>query len=141
MVENNLFVTETDAKAVRRTMLLTTAVLFVVLSALCCLALLISWQTFLFFEIVAVISCGVNLLRRPHHYTLRFEGNRLYVTNNSTGEGFEVFDAPADDFVIKQTKGEEKTDRCSLLVKSTALMFGGVKRCKELKEYISQNFS
>lgn len=140
-MENNVFVTETDAKAVRRTMLLTTAVLFVVLSALCCLALLISWQTFLFFEIVAVISCGVNLLRRPHHYTLRFEGDRLYVTNKSTGEGFEVFDAPADDFVIKQTKGEAKTDHCSLLVKSTALMFGGVKRCKELKEYISQNFS
>lgn len=139
-MENNVFITETDPLLVKRGIYRSTAVLFVILTALCCFAFLISWQAFLFFEITVVFSCVITVRRKQYCYSLRFEGNRIFITNRTTGEQIVVFDITADDFVINQTKSEVKTDHCSLMIKKHMLTFGGVKECSALKEYISQNF-
>ena len=140
MTEENIFETETDLKQVKRAIYRSSAVVFIVLSALCCLAVFISWQTFVFFEIIAAISCAVALVRKQPDYSLRFEGARLFITDKRTGEKFEVFDVAVEDFVISQTKSEVKTDHCSMMIKNTVLAFGGLKKCSEMREYISQNF-
>ena len=139
-MEAKIFVTETDSTALKLAAYRSVAIIFIVMTALCCLGFFISWQTFVFFEIITLISCGVTLLRKRYNYFLRFEADRLFVTNKTTGESFEVYDVPASDFVINQTKSEKKNNHCSLMIKSTSLMFGGLKKCSEMKEYISKNF-
>lgn len=139
-MQETVFETETDPKQLKRSVYRSAAVLFIVLSALCCLAFFISWQTFVFFEAVAVISCAVVLVRKQQDYSLRFDGDRLFITDKRTGEKFEVFDVSVDDFVISQTKSEAKTDHCSMMIKNTVFVFGGLKKCSEMREYISQNF-
>ena len=60
---------------------------------------------------------------------------------NDSNESFYVSDIPASDFVITQAKDETKLDYCSLLIKKTVFCFGGVKNCRQLKEYIQENYN
>ena len=140
----NTFVTETDSKYVRLQTYKVTSVLFVVLSLLACLGFLIAWQTFLFIEFIVLISCIVTFNSKKstyHDYSLRFEGDKLYIMDNFTASTYEVFDIPASDFIINQTKQEVKKDYCSLAIKNTIFTFGGVKNCTQLKKYISDNYN
>ena len=137
------FVTETDAKYVKLQSDKALATTFVVLSLLACLGFLIAWQTFVFFEVIVLISCGVTMFlkkRNNHDCVLRFDGDKLYIRNRTTAEIYEVFDIPASDFIINQSKKEEKLDYCSVLIKNTIFAFGGVKKCQELKKYIADNY-
>ena len=112
----NTFITETDCKYVKLQTYKATAVIFIVLSLLACFGFLIGWQTFLFIEFIVLISCIVTLNSKNgtrHDYVLEFEGNRLYITDRATSNIYEVFDIPASDFIINQTKQEIKKDYCS----------------------------
>jgi len=51
-----------------------------------------------------------------------------------------IYDIPASDFIINQSKKEKDLDYCSVGIKNTIFAFGGVKKCKELKEYIANNY-
>ena len=139
----NTFITETDCKYVKLQTYKATAVIFIVLSLLACFGFLIGWQTFLFIEFIVLISCIVTLNSKNgtrHDYVFEFEGNRLYITDRATSNIYEVFDIPASDFIINQTKQEIKKDYCSLTIKNTIFAFGGVKNCNQLKKYISDNY-
>ena len=139
----NTFVTETDCKYVKFQTYKATTVVFIVLSLLACFGFLISWKTFLFIEFIVLISCIVNLNSKNgtrHDYVLEFEGNRLYITDRTTSNTYEVFDISASDFIINQTKQEIKKDYCSLVIKNTIFAFGGMKNCNQLKKYISDNY-
>lgn len=140
----NTFVTETDSGYVRFKTYKTTSVLFVVMSLLACFGFLIAWQTFLFFEFIVLISCVVTLNSKKgthHDYQLRFEDDRLYITDKTNANVYEVFDIPASDFIINQTKQEVKKDYCSVAIKNTVFAFGGVKSCAQLKKYILDNYN
>ena len=140
----NTFITETDSEYVRLQTHKTTLALFVVLSLLACLGFLIAWQTFLFLEFIVLIACVITLNsnKSTHHdYVLKFEDDRLYITDKANSNIYEVFDIPASDFIINQTKQETKKDYCSLAIKNTIFAFGGVKNCVQLKKYISDNFN
>lgn len=142
MIQNS-FVTETDIKHVQRQTNRVFVIIFAIASVFACLGFLIAWQTFLFFEAAVLISCAVALFsnrKSSHSWKLKFENDRLYITNQTTGDVFEVYDIPASDFVINQTKEEQEIDYCSLLVKNTVFAFGGVKNCRDLKNYIANNF-
>ena len=71
---------------------------------------------------------------------LRFEDDVLYITNFSTGEVFSVWDIPASDFIISQSKQEKQQDYCRVLIKNTVFAIGGVKNCSQLKQYIAQQY-
>ena len=140
----NTFVTETDSGWVRLHTYKTTAIVFVVLSLLACLGFLIAWQTFLFFELIVLISCitTLNTKKISHHdYLLSFEGDRLYITDKTNDNVYEVFDILVSDFIINQTKQDIKKDYCSVAIKNTIFAFGGVKNCTQLKKYIFDNYS
>ncbi len=139
----NTFVTETDLRYVKQQSCKGVALTFVVFSLFACLGFLVAWQTFVFFEVIVIVACIATLfskIRNDHDYELRFENDRLYVVDRVNGTTEAVFDVPASGFVINQTKKERQTDYCSLLIKNTVLTFGGVKKCRELKAYISHNF-
>ena len=139
-MKEKIFVTETDPKQLRRWILQRTLIIFLIMSGLCCFGFLISWQAFVFFEVIAMISCFITSLKKTPYYSFRFEGDKLYINSKTSGENFVVYDVTADDFVIKQTKGEIEGDYCSLWIKRTQLMFGGIKKCSEMRKYISENF-
>lgn len=139
----NTFTTETDSGYVKHQTYKTTIVLFVALSLLACLGFLIAWQTFLFIEFLVAVSCVVALVSKKgthHDYVLKFEGDRLYITDKANASVYEVFDIPASDFIINQTKREAKKDYCSLAIKNTVFAFGGVKNCAQLKQYILEHY-
>ena len=130
---NDSFNTETDAAYVRRASVKAVIVIFVLLSLLACLGFLIAWQTFVFFECIVVAAClftFINKIRNLHYYKLQFDGAHLLITDVKNSK----------EFIINQTKKEETIDYCSLTIKNTVFLFGGVKKCRELKEYIEQHF-
>ncbi len=139
----NTFVTETDAKYVRLQSIKAILIFFCVFSLFACLGFLVAWQTFAFFESIVLISCAVTFFqkrRENHSWKLEFNDAVITITNLNTKEKFRVYDIPASDFVVNQSKNEIKLDYCSLMIKSTVFLFGGIKNCSQLKAYIQENF-
>lgn len=113
------------------------------MSILACLGFIVGWKTFLFFEAIALGSCVFVFAQnknKGHHWRLEFENNELIVTNLETKDSYRVWDTPISHFVINQTKKEVELDYCSVMIKHTIFMFGGVKKCKQLKEYVEKNY-
>lgn len=137
------FITETDAKYVKSQSKRVAIIMFIVMSLLACLGLLVTWQMFLFLEVLVLLSCiytFITTTKKEHSYTLHFEGDVLTITDNSKNEEYEVYDIPASDFIINQSKKEKDLDYCSVGIKNTIFQFGGVKECKKLKKYINENY-
>ena len=142
-MNNNAFTTETIPQYVRLQSNKSLIIVFFVFSLIACLGFLIAWQTFIFFELIVIISCFVTLFqnnKKGHHWKLEFENDVLTITNLKTNESYWVSDIPASDFVITQSKNEMHLDYCSLMIKNTVFAFGGVKNCQQLKTYIKENY-
>ncbi len=142
-MNNNTFSTTTDPVYVRLQSNKSLAIVFFVFSLIACLGSLVAWQTFIFFELIVIISCVVSLFRnskKGHYWKLSFENDMLTITNLTTNESYWVSDIPASDFVITQSKSEKHYDYCSLMIKNTVFAFGGIKNCQQLKTYIEENY-
>ena len=140
---NNTFVTQTDAKFTRNQQNKSILLVFPVFSLVACLCFFVGWELFLFAQIVIVISCCVTFFKNcknTHSWKLAFEGDELVITNLVSNESFQVYDIPASDFVINQTKKEQTLDYCSLMIKNTVFAFGGIQNCSALKAYINENY-
>ncbi len=140
---NNAFTTETDPKHVRLQSNKSLVIVFFVFSLIACLGFLVAWQTFVFFELIVIISCFVTLFlnnKKGHHWKLEFENDMLTITNLKTSQSYWVADIPASDFVITQSQSEMHLDYCSLMIKNTVFSFGGIKNCQQLKTYIKENY-
>ena len=137
------FTTETDIQYVKAQSFKSMAVVFLVLSLCASLGLLVALRTFLYLEAFVFIICTASLFlskKNLNDFQLHFENDILYIKDRKTGESFEVYDIPASDFIINQTAKEKKLNYCSLAIKHTIFMCGGVKNCNELKEYISNHY-
>ena len=142
-MKDNIFVTETDAEYVRIQSNKSFAITFLFLSLVACLGFFITWQTFIFFEMIVLISCIVGICstrKNGHYWRFEFNDDLLLITNLKTQEKFSVYDIPSSDFIINQSKNEKKKDYCSFLIKNTSFAFGGVKDCHKLKQYIQDNY-
>lgn len=144
----DVFVTETDAAGARKRALKSVVPVFFLFAAAAGLGFLISWQAFVFFELLVIVAClafVIQTLRKNHHVELRFEGSRLKIRGFAM-QGFEkpkdyeVYDVPKSDFIIRQTQAQAETDCCCLTVKNTVFFFTDVKKCRELQEYIDKHF-
>ena len=111
------------------------------MTLLASLAFFIGWKAFVFFELIVVISSLITIFtRKSQRFELRFEGNRLRVTDLRKSITTEVSDKTQGDFLIGQTKNQIEPDYCSLMIKGTLFQFGSVKKCRELKAYIESHF-
>ena len=143
-MEHDTFVTETDEKYEKLQSRKGIIIAFVVFSLVACLGFFVAWQTFVFFEVIVLISCLAVLLQKRkngHSWKLEFENDVLTITNINSGESFCVYDIPASDFVITQTKKEIPLDYCSLVIKNTVFAFGGIRDCEQLKIYIEEHYT
>lgn len=142
-MNNCTFMTETDPQYVMLQSNKSLIIVFFVFSLIACLGFFVAWQTFVFFELIVIISCFVTLFnknKKGHYWKLEFEDDILTITNLKTNESFNVFDIPASDFIITQSDRETNLDYCSLAIKGTVFAFGGVKNCKQLEIYIQEHY-
>ena len=141
---NNTFLTDTDFQYVRLQSGKSFILFFGIFSLAACLGFLVAWQTFLFLEFLVVISCVYGFWqngKQEHRWKLEFENDFLTITNLKTQESFCVYDIPASDFVITQTKREIPLDYCTVAIKHTVFAFGGVRNCRALKAYIQDHYA
>lgn len=139
----NTFVTETDVQYLQSQSSRVMVVIFVVISALACLGFLIAWQTFVFFELIVLISCGVTVVyskKSSQSWKLEFEDDRLTITNQKNGKKSVICGVSASVFIMNQTRKEKELDYGSVGIRFTAFAFGGVKNYQALKQYIFENF-
>jgi hypothetical protein len=140
---NNTFVTETDSHYVRQQSCRAVFPIFLVLSLVTCACFFVGWQLFIFFELIVIISCIHTFFqsrKKEHSWKLEFENDYLIVTDLTHQNRYEIYDIPASDFIINQTKKEVVLDYCSVTIKNTVFAFGGVKNCQQLKTYIQENY-
>lgn len=64
------------------------------------LSLRISLSLFLMIEVVVcfITFLCIQLPKRNQDWTLHFQGDELHITNNSTGDRYEVYAVPTTDF-------------------------------------------
>ena len=139
----NTFTTETDESYVIRNAINMRRTFFVISAALALLGLLVTWQFCVLLECVLLFCYSVSTLalrKNPHNFLLEFENDRLYITNRGTGQSYEVWDIPASDFRITQSKSDMANDYGRVVIKNTVFVFAGVKNCTALKEYIKNNY-
>ena len=139
----NTFKTETDEQYVHKATIKPAIITWLVMSGLCCFGFLISWITVMYLEIIVIavmIISYKSVTNNPHDYELYFEDATLFITDRARKSEYVVYDVPASDFVITQTKAETALDYCSFTVKHTVFAFGGVKNCTQLRQYIADNF-
>ncbi len=74
-------------------------------------------------------------------YTLRFEGANLYLDGKTKNAHYHIYDIPASDFVLTQSKKDKANNSCSLRIKKTVFYnLKYVENYTELKAYIEANF-
>ena len=140
---NNHFYTETDESYVLAQSTKVIVLIYLVLSALACLGFLISWKAAIFFEVFVLVICWINYSKRKsegHNWRLYFKGDFLTVLNVNTGHEWDIYDIPASNFIINQSRKEKKYDYCSISIKQTIFHFGGVKNYHQLKAYIEEHY-
>ena len=138
----NSFVTETDIAYVKKQSYKFWGVIFVLLSLLALLALMLSVKTYAAAEIVVILACIMGIYSKKyeeHNYILRFEGRDLIVRNRAGTAGFRLDEMSISDFTFKQSAKEKKLNYCTVIIEGTAIAFGGIKNCKEMKTYINAN--
>lgn len=74
-------------------------------------------------------------------YTLHFEGSNLYLDGKQKHAHYHIYDIPASDFVLTQSKKDKCSDCCSLRIKKTVFYnLKYVENYTELRTYIEANF-
>ncbi len=143
----NTFTTQTNEKKNARFNLITAVVITTVPWAAVAIYSLL--QTTPSWDLLGIASaCYVLVLvvlasqiKINNIYTLRFEGNVLYLDGKTKNAHYQVYDIPASDFVLKQSKADVAQNSCSMRIKHTVFYnLKYVENYSELKKYIEDNF-
>ena len=140
----NTYVTYTNEKDHLKVSRMTVVYMFLIMSLLALMALTVTWQFYVFLQVIVLVSCVfsfVTVTRTGHDFELRFEGDRLFITDRRSGASYEVWDIPASDIVLKQSKKDASLDRGVMVIKGTRFIFNYIYNFAELREYIRINYS
>lgn len=107
------------------------------------LSLTVSGYLFLLIQLVicAVAFLCIQLPKQNQDWTLRFAGDELHVTNNFTGDNYEIYAIPTTDFRFRQTKKDKEMDYGTLSIRRTIFGFPSVKNITAVKAYVQEHFS
>ena len=139
----DVFITRTDADFSRKVTIRSASKIFLILTAAACLGLFAGIALFGFLELILLFSCVYAVKKNDlnHEWKLTFEGNFLTVCNLSTYDTYEIYDIPASDFVITQSKKEKELDYCEMMVKNTIFKFYGIKNYSQMKTHIDKYYN
>lgn len=139
----NELTTKTDPAYAGRERLKVSLIIGLCMTACNFLSLTISLSLFLLIEVVicTVTFLCIQLPKRNQDWTLQFKEDELHVTNNATGESYEIYAIPTTDFRFRQTKKEKEMDYGTLTIRRTIFGFPSVKNVTAVKAYIQVHFS
>ena len=99
----------------------------------------IAIQTVIFFEGIIVFTFAfVMFFLLRVRWKLRFEGEKLYLTNLFNHKEYVVWNTPVNDCIMKRTS--EKRDRGTLIIKDTIFRIGNIQNFSAMEAYIRENF-
>lgn len=131
------FRTQSSSQKTVHTILLT----FLPMFALAFLGLRVAVATWLFFEIILLVTFGFCMLMGARSYfEMVFQGNRIVVYNRGNRQSYEFEDLKQSDFLIKQSSKQKTLNTCDLQIKDCMFRFNDVQNSSQLLCYIRENF-
>ena len=140
----NTFQTQTNSKFAFKIYGLTMLITYLILALCSCYFLTISIGTFIMIEAFILLGIGFSsiiTLKNNSKFTFYFEGNILYINGVKPTQVWKIYEIPATDFIITQSKSEKACDCCTVKIKNTIFKFYGVENYTQLKSYIENNFA
>ncbi len=142
----NTFTTQTNEKKVARYNLITFAVIVLPLWIAGLVYSLLQEPIDLGFTAIIGIAGAIiavvlaTQVKTNNVFTLRFEDDILYLEGRTKTAHYRVYDIPASDFVLTQSKSDKAENMCSMKIKNTVFNLKYVENYTELKKYIEENF-
>lgn len=124
-----------------RKSVLTIIYTFIPMFALAFLGLKIAVTTWLFFEIVLLLTFGFTLfLTAKTHWEIQFENDKVIVYNTGNRQSYVFEQIKQSDFRIKQSQKQKEKNTCDIKIADTVFAFYDVQSCQEMLGYIRDNF-
>lgn len=124
-----------------RKSVLTIIYTFIPMFALAFLGLKIAVTTWLFFEIVLLLTFGFTLfLTAKTHWEIQFENDKVIVYNTGNRQSYVFEQIKQSDFHIKQSQKQKEKNTCDMKIEDAVFAFYDVQSCQEMLGYIRENF-
>ncbi len=124
-----------------RKSVLTIIYTFIPMFALAFLGLKIAVTTWLFFEIVLLLTFGFTLfLTAKTHWEIQFENDKVIVYNTGNRQSYVFEQIKQSDFHIKQSQKQKEKNTCDMKIEDAVFAFYDVQSCQEMLGYIRDNF-
>lgn len=137
------FKTETSRNLALKKTLLTTLSIYIVIALISALSISVTIPLFIILEIIVLLGAvyAFFMMIRKAFWSMRFEGNKLYITPYKSEEEYYVYDIGFDDFMFSQSKAEKKQDCATLFIKTTNFYLPCIRNYTELLSYIKENYA
>ena len=124
-----------------RKSVLTIIYTFIPMFALAFLGLKIAVTTWLFFEIVLLLTFGFTLfLTAKTHWEIQFENSKVLIYNTGNRQSYVFEQVKQSDFHIKQSQKQKEKNTCDMKIEDAVFAFYDVQSCQEMLGYIRDNF-
>ena len=128
-------------RSTSRKSVLTIIYTFIPMFALAFLGLKISVATWLFFEIILLLTFGFILfLTAKTHWEIQFKDDKVLVYNTGNRQSYVFEQIKQSDFHIKQSQKQKENDTCDMKIEDSIFIFTDVQSCQEMLDYIRDNF-
>ena len=128
-------------RSTARKSVLTIIYTFIPMFALAFLGLKVAVATWLFFEIILLLTFGFTLfLTAKTHWEIQFKDDKVLVYNTGNRQSYVFEQIKQSDFHIKQSQKQKKNDTCDMKLEDSIFIFSDVQSCQEMLAYIRDNF-
>ncbi len=128
-------------RSTARKSVLTVTYTFIPMFALAFLGLKVAVATWLFFEIILLLTFGFTLfLSAKTHWEIQFENDKVLVYNTGNRQSYIFEQLRQSDFHIKQSEKQKAKNTCDMKLEDAIFVFSDVQSCQEMLAYIQENF-
>ena len=128
-------------RSTARKSVLTVTCTFIPMFALAFLGLKVAVATWLFFEIILLLTFGFTLfLSAKTHWEIQFENDKVFVYNTGNRQSYVFEQLRQSDFHIKQSEKQKEKNTCDMKLEDAVFVFSDVQSCQEMLAYIQENF-
>ena len=119
---------------------LTVVYTFLPMFALAFLGLRVAVVTWLFFEIILLLTFGYcMLLSGRTYFEMAFQGDRIVMYNRGNRQSYEFTDLTQKDFLIRQSAKQKTRNTCDMQIRDCMFRFNDVENCSQLLAYLQEN--
>ena len=128
-------------RSTARKSVLTVICTYIPMFALAFLGLKVAVSTWLFLEMILLLTFGATLLLSAKtHWEIQFENDKVLVYNTGNRQSYVFEQLRQSDFHIKQSEKQKAKNACDMKLEDAAFIFSDVQSCREMLAYIQENF-